>query len=367
MKKITVVCLLLSLILLLMGCSDIEDRFRPAAFGGTDEENAMVKTLIEKYGDLRATGGEPRFLEAMVTSRVENYIPVDTVLKYTQDTKELYVWFVYDNFNNDKVEIEWIYLDDNYSIHTFQSQTGENFGRGIFVLEEPDGGWPIGNYEVLIRGRGVEVSVPFEIITGSTEATALNVENGRIIFPIKAGWYLVREEPVMSSNDVTIAGGIPQRQAGVAGTMYDYHEGVINKNEFIYGIRRTEEDGSIIFAGTPREARGSKNIKWTDPPQFIAAEQKVTLTIDRTVGALSWGVRTMSAGFYPIDVSPGQTSHGSPRFVTPEGRTAIRDSYNGTFVMDKGANPGTEQEKERAVLIDLGQRYGYRYIYQWRE
>jgi hypothetical protein len=29
-------------------------------------------------------------------------------------------------------------MDNDYSIHTFESETGEDFGRGTFILEKPD-------------------------------------------------------------------------------------------------------------------------------------------------------------------------------------------------------------------------------------
>ena len=84
--------------------------------------------------------------------------------KYSADTEKLYVWFVYDNFNEDTIEIEWVYVDNDYSIHTFESKAGDDFGRGVFILEMPDDGWPTGNYEVIISGAGVEATIPFEII-----------------------------------------------------------------------------------------------------------------------------------------------------------------------------------------------------------
>jgi len=181
MKKILLL-LCLVLVFCLAGCKDISDSFKPGSFGKTPEEQAMVQAITEKYGDLTQKGN-PRFVEAMVTSNVNNFIPVDKVSKYSKNSEKLYAWFVYDNFNNDKLEIEWLYLTTNYSIHTFQSTTGEDFGRGSFILEKPDDGWAVGNYKVSIRGRGLETTVNFEIIDGATVAVPLSINNGKINLP----------------------------------------------------------------------------------------------------------------------------------------------------------------------------------------
>ena len=121
--------------------------------------------------------GEPRLLEVMMTSSTVNFIPVDKVLKYSKDSDELYAWFIYDNFNYDTISIEWIYLDNDYSIYTFESETGEDFGRGTFILEKPDEGWPLGDYRVIISGAGVEESVDFEIIDGATVSVPFDLLN----------------------------------------------------------------------------------------------------------------------------------------------------------------------------------------------
>ena len=117
----------------------------------------------------------------MMTSSTQNFIPVDKVLKYSKDSEELYAWFIYDNFNYDTITVEWIYLDTDYSIHTFESETGEDFGRGTFVLEKPDDGWPLGDYKVIISGAGVEESVEFEIIDGATVSIPLDLLDGTSI------------------------------------------------------------------------------------------------------------------------------------------------------------------------------------------
>jgi hypothetical protein len=185
MKSKIILTLLLIGIIALSGCTDISDSYKPGSFGTTEEEMQIVDAVTDKYGDMTATG-EPRLLEVMMTSSTENFIPVDKVLKYSKDSEELYAWFIYDNFDYDIISVEWIYLDNDYSIYTFESETGEDFGRGTFILEKPDDGWPLGDYKVIISGAGVEESVEFEIIDGDTVSIPLDLLAGTSIGSQKA-------------------------------------------------------------------------------------------------------------------------------------------------------------------------------------
>ncbi len=249
MKK-TILILCLVMVFIFAGCKDITDTFKAGNFGKSPQETAMVEAITEKYGDL-TKDGEPRFLEAMVTSNVENFIPVDIVSKYSVNTEKLIAWFVYDNFNEAEVEIEWIYLDNNYSIHTFKSTTGEDFGRGSFILEQPDDGWVTGKYQVIIRGHGIQKTVPFEIINGATVSVPLPFVNGKIELastvttspePVKTtaptttvkptvtakpaptanpGWYFTRWEYVPSNSDYELIGVIAR------GNLFDTSVGLL--------------------------------------------------------------------------------------------------------------------------------------------
>jgi hypothetical protein len=184
-KLIALVAMLTICIVALSGCTDISDSYKPGSFGATEEEQQIVDAVTEKYGDMTASG-EPRLLEVMMTSSTVNFIPVDKVLKYSKDSEELYAWFIYDNFNYDTISVEWIYLESDYSIYTFESETGEDFGRGTFILEQPDDGWPLGDYRVVISGAGIEESVDFEIIDGATVSEPFDLLNGATVDSHKA-------------------------------------------------------------------------------------------------------------------------------------------------------------------------------------
>ncbi|MFA5400870.1 MAG: hypothetical protein WC359_10545 [Dehalococcoidia bacterium] len=177
---------------LCIGCKDIagtlKARFsratQPVAtssgnFGNTAEETAMINAITDKYGDLRESGS-PRILELMLTSNVVNYIPADRVSQYSKDTDKFFAWFIYDNFNENTISVEWIYLDDDYSIGTSQSKTGKDFGRGSFTLEAPDEGWPLGSYRVQVSGAGVTESVDFSVVDGATQSVAILLPDGSV-------------------------------------------------------------------------------------------------------------------------------------------------------------------------------------------
>ncbi|MBN1691604.1 MAG: hypothetical protein JW901_11330 [Dehalococcoidia bacterium] len=175
-----------------IGCKDIagtlKARFNRATqpvatssgnFGNTAEETAMINAITDKYGDLRESGS-PRILELMLTSNVVNYIPADRVSQYSKDVDKFYAWFIYDNFNENTISVEWIYLEDDYSIGTSKSATGKDFGRGSFTLEAPDEGWPLGSYRVKVSGAGVTESVDFSVVDGATQSVAILLPDGSV-------------------------------------------------------------------------------------------------------------------------------------------------------------------------------------------
>lgn len=192
-SRLTLVLACIILLSSFIGCKDIagtlKARFNKATqgatatsagnFGNTSEEQAMINAVTEKYGDLREQGS-PRILELMLCSSVVNYIPADRVSQYSSNTPKFYAWFIYDNFNEDTISVEWLYLDDNYSIGTSKSKTGKDFGRGSFTLEAPDEGWPLGKYRVKVSGKGVTQTVDFGVIAGATQSVAILLPDGSV-------------------------------------------------------------------------------------------------------------------------------------------------------------------------------------------
>ncbi len=341
----------------------------------------MVEAIMEKYGDL-TKDGDPRFLEAMMTSNVESFIPVDRVSKYPLGAEKLFAWFVYDNFDEDELEIEWIYLDDNYSIHTFTSMTGEDFGRGSFILERPDDGWAEGSYQVIIRGRGISETIPFQIHDGALVAVPIEFVNGKIDLggvvsvpttattatsttstvaqtstTVTPGWYFTHWEYIISSVDETLVGAIPNGVMGTTDRILDYHRCKGEKNDFTVEHERTYDDGKFI-------ASGSMRLIWSDPPEFVKAGDKLSFPINYQLES-SWGISKISATLDMADINPGGGTSGKINFYTSDGISYLGDSYQGPFTMDKGmpeGKPGTV----KAVILTLS-GYGFKYYYEWRE
>ena len=163
---------------LLAGCKDISGSYKPGSFGASAQDQKIVDYYKAKYGDLTASG-TPRILEPLMSSDVQNYIPSNKVIKFSKDTTKLYAWFVYDNFKeNDMIAVEWKYLSTNFVIYTFNSSAGGDFGRGVFILEKPDTGWPLGKYEVTISGMGATSKMDFEVIDGATVTEPLPFDTG---------------------------------------------------------------------------------------------------------------------------------------------------------------------------------------------
>lgn len=355
MKKMTLF-LCAVILLALFGCRDIGDSFKPTSFGKTPREQAMVEAIGEKYGDLTEKG-DPRFLEARMTSRIEDFIPADTVTKYAADAENLYAWFVYDNFYNDEIEVEWVYLDDAHSIHTFKTKTGEDFGRGAFILEKPDDGWAQGNYQVQIRGRGLTETLQFEITEQETVAVPIPFEDGKITLKPNPGWYFTHWELMKSPIDVTEVGGRQNHVLGTSTMIWDYLEGTGDKNDFIVKSWRTYDDGSPVAAG-------DSHTVWTDPPLYFSGTDRPVINIKRESES-DWGMNGFGASFdIPDHNSPTGVTASAIYFVSEDGKSTVQ-RYEGTMQMEKAlqGRPGVK----KAIMISVGNGYGFRYHYEWRE
>ncbi len=348
----------LSLLLTFYGCGDIADSYKPGSFGKTPRETAMVEAITEKHGDLTEKG-DPRFLEARMTTDIEDFIPVDTVTKYSEDAVKLYVWFVYDNFDNDEIEVEFIYTDDNYSIHTFKAKTGSDLGRAVFSLERPDDGWAAGNYKVIIRGRGVTETLTFEIIKGDTVALAIPFENGKIELKSPPGWYFTHWEFMKASIDITEVGGRQSHVLGTSTIIWDYLEGTGDKNDFTVKGWRTYDDGSLVAAG-------DSHTVWTDPPAFFSGTDLPVINVKRESES-DWGRGKFSATFdIPDHTSPTGITSGAIVFISvDENEQNYVQRFEGEMRLQKPlkGSPGMK----KAIMVSMGDGYGFKYHYEWRD
>jgi hypothetical protein len=367
LKIVALVAMLLVGIVALSGCTDISDSYKPGSFGATEEEQQIVDAVTEKYGDMTASG-EPRLLEVMMTSSTVNFIPVDKVLKYSKDSDELYAWFIYDNYNYDTISVEWIYLDTDYSIYTFESETGEDFGRGTFILEQPDDGWPLGNYRVIISGAGVEESIDFEIIDGATVSEPFDLLDGATVDSHKAdfgntenddsssgvtpGWYLVEVEDY---DEVT--------------NLHDYYTYDVDYERGNVWTSTVGDDGETMQVRTISD----------EPKEFYSAGEEIVINVRKEAdtiapGDLYLGDRSsISMDMGDVGVGGATSSH---YYLTNE--------IYGTYI-DMGRDDATGSFKEATfkanvpgenafggsfrILYQYGNGifYSTNYIYEWRE
>ncbi|WP_319507462.1 hypothetical protein [uncultured Methanolobus sp.] len=317
MKSKLIIAILLIGIVALSGCTDISDSYKPGSFGTTEEEMQIVDAVTDKYGDMTATG-EPRLLEVMMTSSTQNFIPVDKVLKYSKDSEELYAWFIYDNFDNDIISVEWIYLDSDYSIHTFESETGEDFGRGTFILEKPDEGWPLGDYKVIISGAGVEESVEFEIIDGATVSIPLDLLDGATTSSQQADF---------GSTDTT--GSIPSPQSGFTAESTSYSfvgEWTSNWGDMTFEKSGNKIIGEYIHDNGKLEGVVNGDVfigTWSESPSYAepndAGDVELKLSSDGNSFEGNWRYGSDTAGWSGgwTGSRVGQTTASTSSGVTP--------------------------------------------------
>ena len=357
MKRLLVVMMLLLLVAgLTVGCKDVTDSFKPGNFGSSAQEKEMVAALTTKHGDLRESGA-PRILETMMTTKVENGMPADQVSKYNKGSKELYVWFVYDNFNENQLQVEWIYTTEDYSIHTFTAQTGKDFGRGTFILKQPDAGWPVGKYKVEIRGAGVSSSVTFEIIEGQTVSVPILLPGGKVALPVKEpGWYLTGWEYMIASIDVTLQ---PNGYHSAVSGLYNYAQGTGEKGDFTISHWRNDSNGRRVAGSTSYS-------KWGDPPEYLKEGAVITLNIDRSYDANNtWGQNGFSIKFDSEDLpGAGYATAGRISFVNSAGTNTFH-TFSGPVSNEKGFPKGKAGDK-KAIWVYL-EGHSYKYTYEWQD
>lgn len=355
MRRLALILAVVMLLIAASGCKDITGTYKPGSFGKTPREKAMVSAVTEKYGDLTEKG-DPRFLEARMTSAMDDFIPIDTVSRYSKDAEKLYAWFVYDNFNKDEIEVEWTYADEDYSIHTFKETTGDDFGRGAFILERPDDGWALGNYRVIIRGRGIQEVLIFGIHEGATVAAPLSYESGKFALSPSPGWYFTHWEYVINPNDTSLVGGRRGAVIGKVDPIWDYSEGTGGKNDFTVKVWRTYDNGDMV-------ASGSAVTKWTDPPAYFGPDDTPTIEVNRTVES-DWGISQFNIHFDNADINPGGGTSSYIAFGTPDGTTYVQ-GYQGDMRMQKPLKANKAGDKKAVILTMNG--YGFKYFYEWKE
>jgi len=360
-RKILFILLILSIVIL-TGCKDISDSYKPGSFGKTTEEKQVVDAITAKYGDL-TQDGEPRFLEATMTSEIVNAIPVNKVSAFSKDEPKLAAWFVYDNFHKDVLNIEWTYQDEDYVIHTFKSETGDDLGRGTFILEQPDDGWPLGNYQVTISGAGVTESLTFKIIDGPTVSTPFNIEGVTI------------SETEKDASDSTESANAPGWYlTGV--TDFD-EEADDSDSVYTYSLKYDRPSITASTIGSDGQTLIVKTT-WEEPPKYMAAEQEIVLTLEKkaiTMDMGNLGLKDYSGiSFDVADIKPGGATASQIEFEDDELGDSIvvgfRNEEDKVATMKAKAPKSTYGGGKMSLTVDVYTGFlnnGARYEYEWRD
>jgi hypothetical protein len=142
---------------------------KPTDFGSSPEELKALDYYKQVYGE-PGQPGDPRFLEPTLTTALDSRnLPVDSITSLSSDAPNVYFWVFYDRFaKGDPMTITWTYLDNNKVVLTETKSAGGVYGRVFAEFAAPAGGWPAGNHQITITGRGASASKSFEVTGGQT-------------------------------------------------------------------------------------------------------------------------------------------------------------------------------------------------------
>ena len=160
-----------------------------------------------------------------------------------------------------------------------------------------------------------------------------------------------------SPGDTKETGPKANRVIGKTGNIWDYLEGTGGKNDFTIKSWRTFDDGSLV-------ASGDSHTVWSDPPSYFSGTDRATFTVNREV-ASEWGINPLCATFdIPDHNSPTGVTSSAISFIAPDTKNYVQN-FKGTMQMEKALKGRPDQKK--AIMISMGNGYGFRYQYEWRE
>jgi len=110
---------------------------------------------------------------------------------------------------------------------------------------------------------------------------------------------------------------------------------------------------------------GSCRVTWTDPPQYLEPGKTVSLNFSVAFES-TWGVGQKNVYFDIDELSPGYATAGKIAFTTPDGTAYLSSNYNGSLESGKVIPEGRPGDS-RAIYVSLGNGYGFRYSYGWKE
>lgn len=141
----------------------------------------MVDALARRYGAL-GQGGVPRLLQGMMTTELENGVPVDHVVSYNWGVEELHAWVAYDNLDGDTLKAELV-SSVGTTLDVQEVRVKGTFGRAIFTFQRGEVAWSAGTYQVILTAEDAEEVVEFIINNFDTHASRLVITDGQLALP----------------------------------------------------------------------------------------------------------------------------------------------------------------------------------------
>lgn len=187
------------------------------------------------------------------------------------------------------------------------------------------------------------------------------------LFPKKAyadtvlGWHLVETKYHLSSVDYSVKGEIQNSVMGTTGYIYDKHTIEGSEGDMTITASRRNEKDSV--------AHVTYQVIWDTPPAYLASGHKTGFNIEyKAVSASgSWaGLYEVSAIFDMAGLTPGSATAGSMRFYSSDGEGFIGKDMDVYFESYKAIPEGRLGDK-KAIILSLGDGYGYVYTYEWKE
>lgn len=168
----------------------------------TLSEDAVMDAVIDLFGKL-GTGGEPRFLTATMTTRLEGGAPVDSVDSFNTSVEDVSTWVAYDDLSAEVITAELLSPTGDPQGEVQEVKIADKYGSASFTFARPENGWAMGGYEVLVTGGEIEEVIEFAINNHDTHASSLVDHDGAIRIPgeetIPGGrsgsWHMASVEP----------------------------------------------------------------------------------------------------------------------------------------------------------------------------
>ncbi len=174
------------------------------------------------------------------------------------------------------------------------------------------------------------------------------------------GWHLVGTNYYLSTLDYTVKGEIQNGIIGTSDVIYDK-----------YAVEGSEGDMTITHSRRYDNGKGIAHVTyqviWDTPPAYIASGQKTGFNIGyKVISSNKWGGVQINAHFDSASIKPGSGSSSYIAYKLADGTAYISKNSQGYFESEKVIPAGSPGAK-KAIILTLGNGYGYTYIYEWKE